>query len=426
MGHRMRPVCAAVLGLALAMVSAPLLGVGPAGAGEAVDRSRPLLFRDPVTPGIVAARTAPQAAPYPLDQTFKLHSAPGSQHTIYLDFNGAMVAGTAWNEADLGVAASFHPGWSLDGETTFTPTERATVQSIWRRVAEDFAPFDVDVTTADPGQAAIDRSGPDDPVFGTRALISPSRNAVRAGCGGMCGGMAFTDVFDAPEAHDYYQPAWVFPNMLGNDPKTIAEAVSHEVGHIFGLVHDGTTQDAYYEGHRSWAPIMGSGYDRPVVQWSRGDYAGANNHEDDLAIIAANGAPLRTDEAGDSVTGAGPLPAGAAYITADADRDVYALGTCSGDVTVRARSAPRSPDLDIALTLLDAAGVVRSAADPPSLRVSDDVASGMSASIAGTLSRGLYFVAVEGVGHRGPTKGYDGYASVGAYRLTQSGCVSPG
>ena len=32
------------------------------------------------------------------------------------------------------------------------------MQSVWQRVAEDFAPFDVDVTTQDPGVAAIEQT----------------------------------------------------------------------------------------------------------------------------------------------------------------------------------------------------------------------------------------------------------------------------
>jgi len=33
----------------------------------------------------------------PLDQTFILHSRPGSKRTIYLNFKGATLANTAWN-----------------------------------------------------------------------------------------------------------------------------------------------------------------------------------------------------------------------------------------------------------------------------------------------------------------------------------------
>jgi hypothetical protein len=35
-----------------------------------------------------------------------------------------------------------------------------------------------------------------------------------------------------------------------------------------------------------------------------------------------------------------------------------------------------------------------------------------------------YLVSVEGVGHRGPVRGYGGYASVGSYTVRQSGCVA--
>ena len=45
---------------------------------------------------------------------------------------------------------------------------------------------------------------------------------------------------------------------------------------------------------------MGVGYSKPIAQWSRGQYAGADNTDDDLAKIAARGAPLPADDAGDS------------------------------------------------------------------------------------------------------------------------------
>ena len=46
------------------------------------------------------------------------------------------------------------------------------IQSVWQRVAEDYSMFDVDVTTQDPGLAAIDRTDVNDQNYGTRALIT--------------------------------------------------------------------------------------------------------------------------------------------------------------------------------------------------------------------------------------------------------------
>lgn len=41
----------------------------------------------------------------------------------------------------------------------------------------------------------------------------------------------------------------------------------------------------YYRGHGAWAPIMGVGYDKTITQWPKGEYAAANETQDDLAFI---------------------------------------------------------------------------------------------------------------------------------------------
>ena len=40
-------------------------------------------------------------------------------------------------------------------------------------------------------------------------------------------------------------------------------------------------------GHAGWAPIMGVGYYQNISHWSKGEYAYANNTEDDTAIISS-------------------------------------------------------------------------------------------------------------------------------------------
>ena len=218
-----------------------------------------LAYQEPArTEGAAASTTSEAAASAPLSQSFLLHSRPGSPHTIYLDFDGHDLTETVWTD-DKGVAPGLHPAWSLDtNRSAFSSAEREAVQSVWRRVAEDYAPFDVDVTTQDPGAAALTRTDAADQVYGTRALISPSTNAAKHICSGSCGGFAYVGVFDMASSHAHYQPAWIFPQSLGNDSKSIAEAVSHEVGHTFGLSHDGVaggraTTGATTPGRRSWA-----------------------------------------------------------------------------------------------------------------------------------------------------------------------------
>ena len=79
----------------------------------------------------------------------------------------------------------------------FTDAELLQIQDIYQRVAEDYAPFDVDVTTEEPPAARLDRANAGDSVYGTRALISPgSTSAANTICNNQCGGVAFIGVFN--------------------------------------------------------------------------------------------------------------------------------------------------------------------------------------------------------------------------------------
>ncbi|WP_139175514.1 Ig-like domain repeat protein [Nocardioides lianchengensis] len=380
-----------------------------------------LHFKEPVVAERAARPTPAQAASYPLAQTFALHSKPGSQHTIFIDVDGATVSGTEWH-AQYPATPTTHPAWDPAGDgPAFSDPELAIVQELWARVAEDFAPFDVDVTTQDPGAAAILRSSAADPVYGAHALVSPS-NAFVTICDSKCGGVAFLDVFDTAygpggNGYGYLQPAWVFPQGTGNDPKSVAEALAHEVGHQLGLAHDGNATEGYDAGHGSWAPIMGLGYYRPISQWSKGDYASANNQEDDVAVIGGI-LGLRTDEAPSTTSGAPTVPGGTSYVSSRTDVDTYRLGTCTGSATVTA--APLlagGADLDIGLTLVDGSGTVVASADPPSATVDARTASGLDATITASVPPGEYFVSVDGVGRGTWTDGYDDYGSLGAYTV---------
>ena len=284
---------------------------------------------------------------YDLSNTFSLHSNPAADHTIYLDFDGHQTSGTSWNTSFGGGAGLVTPAWSSDSDRqSFSSAERAMIQRIWAGVSEDFAPFDVDVTTEPPPAGDLQRSGASDDRWGVRVVIGPNTWFQPAG------GVAYIGSFN----WNSDTPCFVF--NVGE--AAIREAASHEVGHTLGLHHDGDTTTEYYRGHGTgstrWAPIMGSSYAASQSHWSRGDYAGANNHEDDLEIIATqNGFGYRQDDHGDSpnessslATSGNPvLESTYGRIEKGDDRDVFSFWSDAGPISLQVDPLPFAANLDV-------------------------------------------------------------------------------
>lgn len=400
-----------------------------------LDKTGRLLFIDefpaPPQPAGAAGTTGAiaAAAPYALTDTFLLHSKAGSQRILYLDFNGHTTTGSAWNSGTI-VADPF----DLDGvPSSFSATEQERIQYIWQRVAEDYAPFDVDVTTEEPASVLLNRTSSSDQLYGTRAVIT--RN--NFGACTSCGGIAYVGVFDYYSATNptYYQPAWVFFDALGaGNEKYVAEAISHEAGHNLGLSHDGTATVGYYQGHGAgatgWAPIMGVGYYKELVQWSKGEYPAANNFEDDFAVIQVNGALLKADDVGSTPANASPL-AGIAeggvitvnqggLIERNTDLDYFSFASGAGPLQITVTPDARSPNLDASIELLDATGTVVASANP---------ADALNAAISVNVPAGGYYLKIDGVGKGDLITGYSDYAGVGHYTLsgtyTASNAVAP-
>jgi hypothetical protein len=408
--------------------------------GKSADEFRALLLRDPThrldqrgrvyiveeqqqplqataaagSPGLLDGVLAP------LEQTFLLHSRPGAKRTIYLNFKGATLTGTAWNGSGGSLTAL---PFDLDGlPYSFNTTELQRIQYIWQRVAEDYAPFDVDVTTEAVPLDLIARSGSADDVFGTTVVIT-SRTGVY-NCS--CGGVAYLGVFD--DTSEFYKPALVFYDALGpGSEKYVAEAISHEAGHNMGLSHDGTSATGYYQGQGSgatgWAPIMGVGYYQALVQWSKGEYLDANSLQDDYAVMQSNGLPLSTDDHGSTTATATPLGgssgggvsslASQGVIERPGDIDMFSFAAGAGTATFTVAPAARSSNLDALVTLRDAAGNVLATVNP---------VEALNASFSVALpAAGTYTLAVQGTGKGDPLiTGYTNYGSVGQYQVTAS------
>lgn len=370
------------------------------------------------------AGPVPDAAPIldagPLDTVFQLHSKPGAPKVIYLDFNGETLTGTAWNVYSTNIPPVLvAPPWDIDGNPlVFGNEERQTILSVWKRVAEDYAVFDVDVTTEDPGPEAIARLNSGDFFFGTRVLVSPIASYF-----GNYGGLGYIGIFDMTT--EYYKPALVFPEMLLNGEKYIAEACSHEAGHNLGLFHDGTTTGlSYYPGHGSgetgWAPIMGNSYGQNVTQWSKGEYPNANNTQQDYSVMSAFGLLVRLDDHGSALGSATILPEGSTLsasgiVEQDADIDYFRFTSGTGPFSILVSPAALGPNLDIVAKLYNSAGVPIATNSP---------AGQLAAGFNGSLGAGTYYLSVEGGGDGNPpANGYSKYASRGQY--TVAGTVTP-
>ena len=366
-------------------------------------------YRESAAPSS-AGSTVLAAPTLPTSQTFRLHSRPGAARTIFLDADGATVQDTGWNLDGGKIASGSHIGWDSDGSpSTFSTAEHAWIQEVWRQVAETYSPFDVDVTTEDPGVDAIRRSTSADPTYGTHVVITSSPTPKAQLCGG-CLGAAYIGTFDAVDPRGYVQPAWVFADDPRMDPMIAAQAVSHETGHTTGLGHDGTTTGDYYAGTSAWGPIMGSATMRALSQFSKGEYSGASNTQDDFAVMAATGLPRRADDHGDTTGTARELGALATYavdgvISTRADNDTFAIELpCTTDLVVSATGVGAQTTLDLALEVLDSSGRVISGSSPASSRTGyPPVSTGMNAAVTVPNATGDYFLRVDGVGNGSPS-----------------------
>jgi hypothetical protein len=345
--------------------------------------------------------------PYRLEDTFLLESNPFSTKTIYLDFDGHHSQNNAWGHNVV------FPAFDLDGDpSTFSNAELIEIQKTWQQTAEDFAAFDVNVTTRDPGLDRIIRSSPSDQFYGIRSLMTqqvPDFN-------GPWGGIAILNSFGRADDTPCF--------TVNKGFRVGGLTASHEVGHTLGLRHDGLNSQAYHpgtgSGEISWGPIMGAPFSANNTQWSRGEYAGATNTENDYVVMGNRGLTFRTDDHGNTMATATDAQLSSpttifdwGFISSPADVDFFRIEAGEGPLSIRVTPMAEHPNLKPSISLLNQAGQVIATHNPPTQ---------FATSISLNVPQGNYYLRIEGVGHA--NNDFIDYGSMGFY-IVEADIVEP-
>jgi hypothetical protein len=333
-----------------------------------------------------------------------LSSNPSASAVIFLDFDGHTVAGTSWN-----YAGPIYCGASGMNNTQITEA--------FNRVAEDYRPFDINVTTDS-----------------TRYFAAPANRRMRIILTvsyewyGSAGGVAFVNSFTWGDN----TPCFVFTSLLGYGPKNISEAASHEAGHTLGLYHQ-SRYDAncvklsdYHSGGGTgeigWAPIMGVGYYQNMTLWNNGPNPyGCTNYQSDLSIITkpANGFTFRTDDNSDAFNTATNAPfvnnqfTLSGVVEQNTDQDLFkftqpAVGRFQlSAIPYNVGTGNAGSNLDLQVTLYNSSQTQLNSYNPGTL---------LSSVIDTTLNPGTYYLRIEGRGNIYAPN----YASLGSYSLQGS------
>jgi hypothetical protein len=327
--------------------------------------------------------------------------------TVYIDFDGQVVKGSAWN-------------WDGPINAEHCGLQTADMIEIINRVAEDFHIFNLNVTTDE----AVYLKAPIGKRI--RLIVTPTHEWY-----GHAGGVAFVNSFTWGDD----TPAWVFTVLLDNNAKYIAEAVSHEVGHTLGLQHQSTYNrdcdlvseyaEGKGDGETGWAPIMGVSYYRNYTTWTYGtSIEGCKVFQNDIGIISQgdNNVGLRNDDFGNTRTTASRLPvvesafSTGGIINDAADKDFFKIQLARRSRLFVSANPVASGDnssgsnIDVLLTLSRLNGEPIISANPK---------LSLSASLDTVLNAGTYYLSADGINNQNVSD----YGSVGGYVL--SGTVTP-
>jgi len=331
-----------------------------------------------------------------------LNSYPSAKATIFLDFDGQTVTGTAYNGS---------------GPIFAQPSELSTeaITEIFNRIAEDYRPFNLNITTDSTAYFKA-------PLTQRMRVIFTTTSSWTNAAGGISFVGSFTNGTETP--------AFVFNQLLGNGVKAVAEAASHETGHTLGLQHQSIWSNnckliseyngGQGEGEIGWAPIMGVGYYKNLTTWHVGTSRISCNYiQNDLDVIAStnNNFGFREDDHGDnSATATLIKPSGHDFIAnglinRSTDLDAFKIVVTSTS-NFKLKAIPQNvgngnegADVDIRVTLENAAGETLNSYNPGDL---------LDAGIDTSLTDGTYYLIVNGVGNIN----HSDYGSLGYYALT--------
>jgi hypothetical protein len=335
-------------------------------------------------------------------QVTDLNSYPSASAVIFLDFDGHTVSGTTWN---------------VTGPFTCNSSglNDAGIIEVFNRVAEDYRPFNINVTTNETKF----NSAPYNQRM--RVLITTSNEWYGSGAGGVAYISSFTWGDNSP--------CFVFSALLGYSIKNVAEAASHEAGHTLGLRHQSSYNAACAKlsdynwgqgiGEIGWAPIMGAGYNQNMTLWNNGPNSmGCGSVQDDLSVItkAANGFGYRTDDHTDVYATASPatFSSGQAIISGviekTDDKDLFKI-TVPIFSRLQVNAIPYNvgtgnsgSDLDLQVDVLDGSYASIGTYNPGNL---------LSSVIDTFVNAGTYYMRIDGKGNVFAPE----YGSLGSYSL---------
>ena len=330
-----------------------------------------------------------------------LSSYSSASAVIFLDFDGHTVENGPWN-----ISGPIYCGAS--GLNTAQMTE------VFNRVAEDYRPFNLNVTTDSTKYFAA-------PLTQRMRVIV----TITSEWYGPAGGVAYVGSFSWGDD----TPCFVFSALLSYNPKNVSEAASHEAGHTLGLFHQSLydascVKTAEYNpgtgtGEIGWAPIMGVGYSKNLTLWNNGPNSyGCNSIQSDLDVIidAVNGFTYRNDDHADNFASATNSPFVSnlfnvnGVVTRNTDADFFRITTTTfgrfqlNAVPYNVGASNSGSDLDMQVSLYNNSQVLLNVYNPGTL---------LSSVIDSMINAGTYYLKVEGRGNVNAPN----YASLGSYSL---------